>query len=909
MKSAVVAGLLASVLYSQQAVATYGWNDAQKFSSPDNTNNQCTGEQSGGWNFGDVPTGKMGNFDGMDFSGFDCKDSFNVQSGRRGLIRRTQFEGKAIVGKATNDDASCPKISSKDRGFSITDMQVSTDKDDAELTFEYTMEGGDVCRQKARCGTGGTTVKNTQCGGAKEVKVKGDCNFGFHNIGFDCGPPSQPPVNTPTGGITTTTPVCRSTESMTGGTCVPTGPSTTPVTTTTSCAEGSTMDKGSCVPKTPTGGITSTTTPATTTTSCAEGSTMDKGSCVPKTSSTTTTACAETESKDDKGSCVPKTPTGGITTTTPAASTSCAEGSSMDKGSCVPKTPTGGITSTTPGVSTTPAATTACSEGSSMDKGSCVPQTPTGGITSPPASSDIVTTEFTVTTLTTCPVTITSGSITSITQTISTTTIISTATFCPKCGEAPPTSVTTVDGNLPTPPTCKDDEELKDGKCVPKGPTGGIVTPPGTSSTPLATTACSEGSSMDKGSCVPQTPTGGVTTTTPVATTSAVSCKDTEELKEGKCVPKTPTGGVTVTTSTTPAATTPVTTTSAVSCKDNEELKDGKCVPKNPTGGITSLTSTTPSSSTPVATTSALSCKDTEELKDGKCVPKTPTGGITSTTSVTSSTVVNPSPPGSETPVPEAPCPNVLPRCLSTWMQKAGSCSSNSDISCYCPSPDFISTVQECVSAWGASDADVQSAFSFLAGICADFVPENPGICTGVPSTITLIPTPSAPAAPSTPVVGGQTDAPKPTAPPAELPSTVITFTRTLTSGSTTTQTVTVPQVIFNTITQSAAPPADNGNGAARAPTPTQGVGLVPALPLTTPPAGGEASKPVPAAPAESTPVAGQTGASTFIPSSTTGIAASKTGDNVPIATFTGAASKAGFGMAAGVLGLVAFLV
>ena len=213
MKSAIVAGLLASVLYSQQAVATYGWNDAQKYSSPDNSNNQCSGDQSGGWDFNNVPTGQVGNYDGFDFSGFDCQSSFNTRSGKRGMKKRTQFDGKAIVGKATKDDASCPKIAAQNKDFSITHMQVSTDTDDADLTFEYDMPDGSVCRQTARCGTEGSTVQNSQCGGAKQVKVKGDCNFGFHSIGFDC----SPPVSTPTGGTTTTTPVCQSTETLTGG--------------------------------------------------------------------------------------------------------------------------------------------------------------------------------------------------------------------------------------------------------------------------------------------------------------------------------------------------------------------------------------------------------------------------------------------------------------------------------------------------------------------------------------------------------------------------------------------------------------------------------------------------------------------------------------------------------------------
>jgi len=187
-------------------------------------------------------------------------------------------------------------------------------------------------------------------------------------------------------------------------------------------------------------------------------------------------------------------------------------------------------------------------------------------------------------------------------------------------------------------------------------------------------------------------------------------------------------------------------------------------------------------------------------------------------------------------------------------------------------------------------------------------------ICTGVPSTITLVPTPSAPAVPSNPVTGGQGEAPKPTAPPVKLPITVVTFTRTLASGSTTTQTVTVPQVVFNTITDSAAA----SGPAASASIPTQAVGLVPALPLTTPPAAaGEvstpaaaaASTPAPGRPVESTPVAGVTAASSFVPSSTTGYGGSQTGENSPVKTFTGSASRAGFGMAAGVLGLAAFLL
>lgn len=177
MKSAIVAGVLASVFYSQQAVAsTYGWNDAQSFSSPQNCNNTCSSDQSGGYNWGDVPTGPINNFDGFDFSGFNCENSFNVRMGKRGLVRRTQFSGKAIVAQATTDDATCPRMSGQSKDFSITEMHVSVDKD-SQLTFEYDMPDGSVCKQQSQCSVEGSVVKNTQCGGAQQVRVKGDCNF------------------------------------------------------------------------------------------------------------------------------------------------------------------------------------------------------------------------------------------------------------------------------------------------------------------------------------------------------------------------------------------------------------------------------------------------------------------------------------------------------------------------------------------------------------------------------------------------------------------------------------------------------------------------------------------------------------------------------------------------------------
>jgi hypothetical protein len=104
------------------------------------------------------------------------------------------------------------------------------------------------------------------------------------------------------------------------------------------------------------------------------------------------------------------------------------------------------------------------------------------------------------------------------------------------------------------------------------------------------------------------------------------------------------------------------------------------------------------------------------------------------------------------------------------------------------------------VQSWGASQAEVQAALSYFTGICAAFVPQNPGIVTAIPTTITLVPTvtptgvdavtaPTGATATATPT-GGAAVTPAPEAPSA--PCTTITYSS---------YTVTVPQVAFSTAT------------------------------------------------------------------------------------------------------------
>ena len=128
-----------------------------------------------------------------------------------------------------------------------------------------------------------------------------------------------------------------------------------------------------------------------------------------------------------------------------------------------------------------------------------------------------------------------------------------------------------------------------------------------------------------------------------------------------------------------------------------------------------------------------------------------------------------------------APCPELVPKCLNTWLS-IPKCDSNSDTACFCPSSEFTDKVQSCIYAWGSSQQEVDSALSYFAGICAPYVPENPAI-------VDVVPTPS----------------PTPAATHSEY-QLVETPCTTLTWSS---HTVTVPQVGFNTVTCSSTTSVD----------------------------------------------------------------------------------------------------
>ena len=138
-------------------------------------------------------------------------------------------------------------------------------------------------------------------------------------------------------------------------------------------------------------------------------------------------------------------------------------------------------------------------------------------------------------------------------------------------------------------------------------------------------------------------------------------------------------------------------------------------------------------------------------------------------------------PSGSKSPVgpPPVPAPSLLPKCLNTWISLT-KCVNNADSDCYCKDSSFITNVQNCVCSWTEDSDVVQSALSYLAGICAPHVPENPGIITGVPKTVTLSPIPLAtPAGPSG--TGDIVTAPSNPAPPTPPAVTIISIVQTVT--------------------------------------------------------------------------------------------------------------------------------
>jgi hypothetical protein len=193
---ALLAGLAA-----QQAAATWSIS-GQPFKSPQYANNECSDKQKSGFDWSDLKDGDSNfQYGDFDFSkNWKCSNSV----GKRDALTKRTFGGKAIKNKCSKAQPASFGCNKRKDGFSITTIDVSVEFD-VEIDLHYTMNDGSICRQKSvPCKKDGSTIENTQCGGAKSVDVylgsrykgdKSDCEIGLHHIGFDCNPgkPYTPP--------------------------------------------------------------------------------------------------------------------------------------------------------------------------------------------------------------------------------------------------------------------------------------------------------------------------------------------------------------------------------------------------------------------------------------------------------------------------------------------------------------------------------------------------------------------------------------------------------------------------------------------------------------------------------------------------------------------------------------------
>ncbi|KAL8991861.1 MAG: hypothetical protein Q9169_007585 [Polycauliona sp. 2 TL-2023] len=204
MRTFSVPTWLALGLAVRQTAAT--WNDAQIYSNPSNTNNQCVGDQSKGLSFDDHSDGDLGNYGALNWENMKCTDglqkrTFGPEDESHDKTPNGFLGGKCASGVARKDVDTSPKFScgSEQKGMSIDLIHVST-SEKTEIELHYGYGNGVICKQKESCSPAGKIIKNHQCGDAKTVVVKlpdadtkDKCEIGIHSVGFNCGPASSQP--------------------------------------------------------------------------------------------------------------------------------------------------------------------------------------------------------------------------------------------------------------------------------------------------------------------------------------------------------------------------------------------------------------------------------------------------------------------------------------------------------------------------------------------------------------------------------------------------------------------------------------------------------------------------------------------------------------------------------------------
>ncbi|KAK2745576.1 hypothetical protein FQN57_003701 [Myotisia sp. PD_48] len=837
-------GFAALLLGAYPAKATY-WGTDKYYPSPDNCNNDCNLNQKQGFDWRDLKLGDFNEYNGFDFDGFNCRDKFD------GKKWSDKFQDKCIEGNLNQDyNAELPRISyGNETGFSINSFQITLDVE-TDVTFAYEMPDGSKCKETHPCSPGGNTITNTQCGGAKSVKfyipkysTQKSCKIAIHYIDFKCGPPKanyptsyptgSPPVSTaePTESTTapgetesssdsSTTSVIYSTIGTTGFPTIPVPTEAIPTETegsssdyTTSHVEPTDVSSepgyptvsistdASSQPGYPTVSIPTDDVPipsetgSTTqiysshveptsessgtgypTVSIPTGNnTIPIGTGTPTDGYTTSHAEPTTDVSSQPGYPTGSIPTDGTSTASETGSSSEGFTTSHVEPTSVSSTgfPTMSIPTdvsypqisnpTAPPTypSTVSYTTSTIYTTSEVTITSCAPQ-----VTSCPADSTTVVTSTIPISTTVCPVTETNpGPGTSKPAETGTPAPISTPPYqtgIPTESEVSPTEIPS--SEVPTTPV------TTDGIPTDRVPTEGIPT----EGVPT------EGVPTDN---VPtsQYPTGVPTDNVPTSQYPTGVPTDNAPTSQY------PTGGV-------PTDNIPTSGAPTTSVPTNGN--PSSYIPSNP-----GASSTRPGDSSVVITptSNALPTSSSPGGPSGTYLPATSSSGGASVPASSGYRTYTPpatsTQAGSTPPNPSSPCPDVVPKCLNTWLM-VPKCESNSDTKCFCPSTEFTNNVIQCIQSWGSDDEEIQAALSYFAAICASHINDNPAIITAVPTSITLCPV--------TPTAG-----PSGGAPPVSLPETTVTVSKVITiSGSQTstfTTEVTIPQVGFMTTSGSLA--------------------------------------------------------------------------------------------------------
>ncbi|KAK4181225.1 hypothetical protein QBC36DRAFT_175799 [Triangularia setosa] len=174
---------------------------APAFTCPENIDNKCTPKQQTGFDWVDLIPGPFASYGDFTFKGFECGSD-----GNKGRFDSRPGSGKFIGGtchpeKNKSPSFGCGPVVDK---FSLGTIIVQPEFD-CDLEFHYDMPNGSICKTRHACKKSGTTIKNKQCGGAKNVtiifppqnKPKKSCAIKVPTVSFDCNTASSTkPVTT-----------------------------------------------------------------------------------------------------------------------------------------------------------------------------------------------------------------------------------------------------------------------------------------------------------------------------------------------------------------------------------------------------------------------------------------------------------------------------------------------------------------------------------------------------------------------------------------------------------------------------------------------------------------------------------------------------------------------------------------